>query len=525
MSRRPRPVAHVLAVAALVGLAAPRGAAAQGTEPEPGESETDRDRDVFGSGTGTGTGTGTGGGETDRDRDVFGSGTGAGAGTGTGTGTGTGFGEGDRAGPESLLGDREDALFGGEGGARGISLAGLEDILAIGGRLYLRLSASFADEEAFGKQSLAMPNLLDVYLDARPDPHVRAFFSGRLSYDPTVEAGSTDAYGNEREQARVLVDQLWIKTDIARYVFLTVGQQRIKWGASRIWNPTDFVNRTRRSPLSFFDERTGVPAIKVHVPIEVLGWNLYALVLFDGAHLVERIGAAGRLEIATGPVELTFSAAGGKGRKTSVGADFSFGLWDFDLHAELALTDEHGTTDYHLPAGAADPDDVIATMGRVERTRRNAWYARVSAGIDYAFKPTDDDVVTLAFEYFYNPLGESDPALYPAMILGDDFQPFYVGQHYAALAVFYPSPGTWDEATLSLTTLGNLSDLTFVSRLALSVMLHRHLGLEAYVQVYYGDDPGELRYGLDVPEIPTVTPAIHVVPPRAGLGLNLRVSI
>jgi hypothetical protein len=39
-----------------------------------------------------------------------------------------------------------------------------------------------------------MPNLLDVYLDARPVERVRAFASGRLAYDPTLtEAAEDDA--------------------------------------------------------------------------------------------------------------------------------------------------------------------------------------------------------------------------------------------------------------------------------------------------------------------------------------------
>ena len=34
--------------------------------------------------------------------------------------------------------------------------------------------------------SLSAPSLLDLYLDARPNPRVRAFILGRMSYDPTL---------------------------------------------------------------------------------------------------------------------------------------------------------------------------------------------------------------------------------------------------------------------------------------------------------------------------------------------------
>jgi len=377
--------------------------------------------------------------------------------------------------------------------------SGLEDPLAIGGQLYLRTQAFLTDRGAPGDQRLSMPNLLDLYLDARPVDRVRAFVNARLRFNPTIADGDTDALGRPAQATSVLLDQAWIKTDIARAVFLTLGQQRVKWGASRIWNPTDVVNATRRNPVAFFDERTGVPLLKVHVPVESLGWNAYALVLFDGADGLGQLGGAGRLEMVFGPSEWSVSVAGGQGRRTTVGLDVSAGVWDLDVHAELGLTDESGAKRYGGTFSLGD--GTLPSMTFPTERTLDAWYARVSAGADYTFRVGDNDLLVLGAEYFYNPLGYDEPSLYPWLMAQGAFEPFYLGQHYAGLLFAVPSPGDWDDVTFTTSTLANLSDQSYLTRLDMSWMLHTRLRLEAFVMVHYGHRGGELRMGLDLPAL------------------------
>ena len=431
--------------------------------------------------------------------------------------------------------DEESSSSSAEDGATtGLEL--VDDMLTIGGQLYLRFDMSILDDQAFGEQALAMPNLLDIYLDARPDPRLRAFVNGRLRYDPTVTDGEVDVAGQPIEPATVMLDQLWIKTDIERLVFFTIGQQRVKWGACRVWNPTDFVNKSRRDPLTFFDERTGLPMIKLHVPFEDLGWNLYALMLFDGVDSLKDVGGAFRLEMVLGPAELSLSAVVGANRKTSFGLDISAGVGDVDVFAEVAISDEHGSNDYVVDSGAAE---ALADEGLTDAQffqiltesvaieRRAEWGVRVGGGLEWSFRVGDDDTMVLGAEYFYNGLGESEPLAYPLMLFNGDFEALYVGEHYGAFFWLYPSPGSLDEATIMFTTLGNFSDLTMVSRVGFSVSFHRRLRLESYVQVHYGfdDDQGELRYEMHVPEIPDVSPQLDIRAPRASVGLNLRVAL
>ena len=388
-----------------------------------------------------------------------------------------------------------------------------------------------------------MPSLLDLYLDARPDPRVRAFFNGRLYYDPTVAEGSTDLFGQPREDARVLIDQLWIKTDIARILYVTVGQQRIKWGAARLWNPTDFLNRERLDPLAIFDERTGVTALKLHLPIEANGWNFYALALFDDVDAIENIGGAFRAELVVGPSEIGLSFFGGKGRTTSLGIDFSAGIWDFDVYAEAGFTKEDGRIIYTYDGST----DLIPELLNAGQRTIDGWRPRVTTGLTYSFKVGDDDVFTLGAEYFYNSTGYDDEAVYPVLLTrglfgGENaFESFYLGKHYAALFFLVPSPGSWDDITFTLSNLANLSDMSFISRLDFSATLHTRLRFEAYVQGHYGTPGGELRFQLDLEEVKQLigTLPAGVLPdeltsdsipsrvpfPYLLVGVNLRVSI
>lgn len=429
----------------------------------------------------------------------------------------------------------EDSLFSGsqddEGELDDSDFVIPDDPLTIGGQLYLRLGAAIADAGSAGEQRLFMPNLLDLYLDARPDPRVRGFVQGRLRYDPTLGSEGTDQFGQPAEELSIELDQLWLKTDVANRVYLTVGQQPIRWGSNRIWSPTDFVNARKRELLTLFDDRNGVNAIKVHVPIESLAWNVYAIALLDGADALEDVGGGLRLEMVFGTAELALSALAGKDRKTSFGVDISAGVGDLDITAEVGLTDEEGTTHYE---GELSFDPLVIP----DQKTRGAYYARASLGVLWSFPVFDDDFMTLGLEYFFNPLGTANEDLYPLLLATGDLQAGYLGEHYAALLLLIPGPGELDELTFTFTTVGNLSDKSFISRLDFSAAVHTRLRLEAYVSGHYGTRGGEFRFETSIPDLSQFAPfvpeeqrdllptgAIEIPAPIMELGVNLRVSI
>lgn len=429
--------------------------------------------------------------------------------------------------PAGGSGDADDALFGGGEDGRSPPAPNFEavrfDPLAIGGQLYVRLAGTIADRGSLGQQTLSMPNLLDLYLDARPEERVRGFFSGRLAYDPTVSSDSTDALGQSRQSTRLVLDQLWLKTDIERRVYLTLGQERIKWGPSRLWNPNDFVNARRRDPLTLFDERTGVPMVKVHIPWET--FNLYLIGLVGEADRFDEPGAAFRFEAAFSSTEVALSGIAGKGRKTAFGFDISTALGPFDVTAEVSLSDE---TDSNVYSGRLD----VSTFEIPTASKRGKWMARASAGIQYAFKPNADDVMYLGLEYFFNPLGVSDKDLYPWLIIQGELEPFYAGQHYLGLVWLIPEPGSWQDTTFTVSALGNLSDTSFITRLDMSQRVHTRLRLEAYAQGHFGTRGGEFRFAFDVPDLPPIPgvlpdglEAFSIPAPALLFGLNLRLAI
>ena len=416
----------------------------------------------------------------------------------------------------------EDALFAASGTGPVQDPVTRIDPLAIGGQAYLRLTGAVADRGRAAAQRLSMPSLLDIYLDARPDERVRAFVQGRLRYDPTA-IGGADLLGRPTAPAATLLDQLWLKTDIGRAVYLTVGQERIKWGASRLWNPTDFANVARRDPVAFFDERVGVPMVKVHVPWETL--NVYALGLLAGADHLGDLAGALRVEWAGSSWEVSASAVAGAGRKTAFGLDLSAALGPVDVTLEAALTDERATPVY---TGDFDPGAGVLPTA----TPDGHWRPAVSGSVLWSTGVFDNDVLTLGVEGFWNPVGARDDHLYAWQLLTGALAPFYLGQAYAAFFALLPAPGSWDRWTFNLSALGNLSDRSGLVRIDAIATLHTRLRLETFVQTHFGNRGGEFRFALDVPALPPIPgvlpdglAAFSIPAPAVSLGLNLRLTL
>jgi len=57
--------------------------------------------------------------------------------------------------------------------------------------------------------------------------------------------------------------------DIAKVVFLRLGNQLISWGPSAVWTPVDFINLQHVNPLSPLDLRVGKPGLRIHVPLGI----------------------------------------------------------------------------------------------------------------------------------------------------------------------------------------------------------------------------------------------------------------
>jgi hypothetical protein len=408
------------------------------------------------------------------------------------------------------------------------------DPLKLGGLVYLRASLGAREGQPPSQWALSSPNLLDLYGDARPNDRVRAFVLGRLAFDPTVNPGAAGALGAPQGAATSMaLDQLWVAFDVARTVFVTAGRQHVRWGTGRFWSPTDWLDPQRRDPLALFDARTGTTMLRLHLPWERMGWSFTAAALLEGASNADAVGkvaGAARAELVLGAVEVALDAIAQRGGGVKGGLDVSAGIWDLDVYADLALKTGTDHPLYELIPGS-DPNDFLT--GYRPRTP-SGFTPALTVGATWSIKYSDEDTVTLGAEAYFDSNGTDDSRLYPYLLgrqafLGEaTFTPFYLGQAYGALFVVLPKPGRFNDTTLTFSTLGNLSDRSFLSRLDWSQVCLTYVTLEVYGQVHFGTAGGELRLGLDVPSFSAggqTTPAIHVAQPLFDLGVNLRVKL
>jgi hypothetical protein len=453
----------------------------------------------------------------------------------------------------------------------------LADPLTIGGQLYLRMQTSAREGKRVDTYSLNTPTLLDVFFDARPNDRVRGFVLGRMSYDPLLPASSSNAsnvgdpisnggtsgsaslsslFAPGTNAPRVVLDQLWLRFDILHTLFVTAGRQHVRWGTARFWTPTDFLHLRRRNPLDVFDARTGTSMVKVHLPIESNSWNFYAFGVSEGqtgAPTLASMAGAARAEFVLDSTELGLGVFGRPHSRAKFAADVSTGLGDFDLYGELAVLDNRDSDRLRFEPNATIPMTTLAdalngtadeqaralTAAALEALyptyQRRGYRPQAVAGLSYSRKYNDNDIFTIGAEYFYNGLGYENADVYPGIAgaalrtnsLRNPPSFFYLGQHYAALFLLLPSPFKLDLHTFTLSTLGNLSDRSFITRLDYSLVLLTHLRFEAFAAVHYGRPNGEFRFGIASPKIAGISlpGGAPLAPALFDLGVALRLAI
>lgn len=471
-----------------------------------------------------------------------------------------------------------------------------EDPLKIGGQFYWRVMSTGRQSQYPQNWSLSAPALIDTYLDARPNERVRAFVLGRMSYDPTLapngvastsgtlSGGSaqgrdslTSSYGQPTRGPSVALDQLWLRFDLRRTVFVTAGKQHVRWGTARFWAPTDYLHMQARNPLLPFDPRTGTTMLKIHLPWEEKGWNFYAYALPEGPSTTSHPGdvsGAARAEIVLGTFEMGAGVLGQRKSKAKFAGDVSFGLWDLDFYGEAALRNagdvdfvtfqraqfapdavgpgqpQTYTTTNTIPPVTIDPAQWQDSTYQSQNLpllvdafypvhRGSGWKPQVTGGVSYTRQYADKDTFTVGAEYFYNGLGYSDPRAYPGIVFLPHATPlrspatfFYLGRHYLAVFATAPAPYSWDRTTFTLSSLANLSDKSGITRLDYSLVFLTHLRFEAYGAVHWGQRNGEFRLGLDgsalgnsIAPVQELAGRLSTQPALFDVGVGLRVAL
>jgi hypothetical protein len=463
-------------------------------------------------------------------------------------------------GPSTDEAARDRDLMSG-GPSRLTEEAAPEDPLRIGGMFYLRTFTSARQGDTPNDWTFSAPSLLDAYMDARPNDRVRGLVLARMLFDPTLPAvaapvvvdmdpvGDAGTVGAESmgtsdlsalfvprtRGPSVFLDQMWLRFDLGRTVFVTAGKQHVRWGTGRFWTPTDFLHIRRRNPLDVFDARTGTTMLKLHFPWEARGWNFYAYGIYEDAGPTPRLGdiaGAARAEIVLGSTEIGAGALVKSGQKPRIGIDISTGLWEFDVYGEMALRygSEIDRVTYNPNATFVPGERLMTVVERVYPTTvRNGIKAQVVGGLTYSRLYNDNDLFNIGVEYFYNPLGYDSPEVYPGLILPrtnplrEPATFFYLGRHYGAVFINVPAPYSWNYTTFTLSTLGNLSDQSFTTRLDYSLVLLTHLRFEAFAAIRYGRQEGEFRFGVE--DLAVGSRTFNIPPSLLDLGLALRVNL
>lgn len=391
------------------------------------------------------------------------------------------------------------------------------DRTQIGGFFYMRTSAGLAEGQKVSDIGLGNTTLFDAYFDSRINDRLRVYSRGRINYNPLADAPATSlaipglSLGPQNtDEVRVVLNQMWIKFDIGQRVFVTAGRQFVRFGATRFWNPVDVINNIKFNPLAFFDDRVGPTMLKFHLPIESKGWNFYGILLTENAAKVDSVGAVLRSEIVLGQAELGLVGALRKGQDPKIGADLSAGIGVFDLTAEIATW---------FP-DAANPQ----------------WQA--SAGLSYSWAYGEDDTLVLGVEYFHNDQGVTaqtylDSTLANAKLgKSSPYVPLFTGRDYAGLVATVLSPGDWNNSSVSLIGLSNLTDKSGTAQINFSTRVLTDLTVEAFTAANFGD--GEFRGYIPMikEQLPQQLPgglgqslADQLQAPMLRIGLNLRCDL
>jgi len=247
-------------------------------------------------------------------------------------------------------------------------------------------------------------------------------FADRLYPDDDEAAGSFQIYQN-LDRALVTVNTSLADT--------YVGRQAVAWGSARVINPTDVL-----APFSFdaldVEDRRGVDAVRIRIPLGLMGELDGGLVFGDDAHFRNN---AFFLRAKTYHARTDISAiVTGFRRHLMLGIDITRPIGGAGCWLEAA----------HVLVGALE-----------DGYRRNDLdYFRITTGFDYVLR----DGTYLFCEYHYNGAGYDADRLQVSDLLSPaylDGSVFLTGKHYLCPGITHPVTPL---ITVSGQMLVNLSD-------------------------------------------------------------------
>jgi len=335
-------------------------------------------------------------------------------------------------------------------------LASAEENTQIGGTLSNEVDAYFQSGVPLTSTTVSNPNILFLYLDSKLENDNRFFARIRTFYDPTgVSSGNpslasyTNPYGfgnGTSDNLEVDLQELRLSLNIDRQIFFTIGRQKVKYGAAKFFNPTDFLNP---QPFNFFlptDERTGIDMVKMQVPAGTS--NFYAAGVAGDPTTGNTAGGYFRGELPysqigniIGAGEISLSGWLPKNQSGRFGYDISQQVDDFDIYIEGAAT--------QTP---------------------NAWQDATSAGFTWTGRYADRETNTIALN-------------------GEYFQAGGAAE-YGVLAINLGGPGGLNDINFIVTNLMDLIGNSGLSRLDIVCQFTDRIAGRVYGAAPWGSTSG-----------------------------------
>jgi len=323
--------------------------------------------------------------------------------------------------------------------------ATFEENTQIGGTLSTEGDYYLQDGVPFLNNIGTNPNILFLYLDSKLENDARVFARTRLFYDPTGFSGGsfttaslTNPYGfgtGTSDNLNISLQELRISANISH--------QKVKYGAAKFLNPTDFLNPT---PFNFFlpsDERPGVDMVKMHIPSGTA--NFYVAGLTGNPTTGSQTGGYFRSEIAYDGVgglldsgEISLSGILPKGQFGKAGFDISQAVGELDVYFEGAMGQD--------------------TAGN--------WKDAYSTGLSWQARYADRESNTITFQAEYDKVGS----------LLDQ----------GVFSLFLPGPGSLQDITFVETNLYSFLDQSGLSRLDTVCQFSERISGRVYVSGHWG---------------------------------------
>jgi hypothetical protein len=353
-----------------------------------------------------------------------------------------------------------------------------DDHLQIGGNFAIQGDVFIRHNVPLKDSAASNPNLLFLYADSKLDNDARVFAKLRLFLDPTGTSGGasgdlSNPYGSgagASDNLKVSLQELKLSANIDKKLFFTFGRQKVKYGAAKFFNPTDFLNS---QPLNFFlpsDERPGVDMVKAHLPSGTA--NLYAVGMVGTAGTTNPSGGYFRGELGYDGIEGFLGA--GEIALSGILPRVQGPQTIFDLSriakAGFDISQELGDLDFYFEGAAGQADN-------------GDWKMAGSVGASWQIRYADRSSNTVSLQGEYFNAGQT--------------------AEFGVLSIFLPEPGDLKDVSFVATSLFSFQDESGLSRLDILYNFTPQINGRLYGSGHWGKVGGVLHFPGQVAELGT----------------------